>query len=156
MRMRTLAGLAGVVLLGASVAPAAASGSADHLPGPLRTPVVAAASLFGPAYDVAAGTEIRSLGLALQSRALMEGDLATVTEDELVAWGWTPSETLDVTVRVEGERFVVRARDVRPGASTLQVSSDHLGVRAVPAGDGIADGDAAPGFRVERGQVPLG
>lgn len=116
-----------------------------------------ASSLFAPAYDAAAGSELRSLGVALQSYALVEGDLAGVTAEQLAGWGWSGSATTTVTVWVDGDRFLAQARDVRPGATTLQVSSDHLEVRALPAGRGVpdgADGDLLVRFDVVRTSLP--
>jgi hypothetical protein len=112
------------------------------------TVVHGAQSLLSPAYDVVAGSNVRELGLALQSRALFDPDLAGVTAEELGAWGWTPSETLAVTVWVDGDRFVVRGRDIRPGASTLEIRSDRMSVRSVvPVESGSAEPEA-PGLEI--------
>lgn len=113
-----------------------------------------ATALLAPAYDAAAGVRLRSLGTALQSRALSRPDLADVTVDELTGWGYVDDPAMHVTVWVEGDRFLVRARDVRPGASTLQLSSDDLAVRSLPRADGVADTDARSGLRVVPAVLP--
>lgn len=116
-------------------------------------------AVLGPVYDAAAGSDVRALGIALQSYAMVEGDLSGVTAEELVGWGWTASATTAVRVWVDGERFLVHARDVRPGASTLQVSSEGLAVRALPpdqAWPDAADGDLPVTFVVEAARLPVG
>lgn len=119
----------------------------------------AASAVLGPAHDASAGSDVRALGIALQSYALVEGDLGDVTAAELVDWGWTSSPTTTVQVWVDGERFLVRARDVRAGSSTLQVSSEDLAVRALPsvhAWPDAADGDLPVEFVVTPGRLPQG
>lgn len=150
--MGALRGVVGLLVAGAVVAagPAVAGDRLDRA-------VRGASSLLAPAYDASAGADLRALGIALQSYALVEGDLTAVTAQELVEWGWTDSGTTTVTVWVDGDRFLAHARDVRPGASTLQVSSDHLAVRALPAGGGVpdgADGDLPVRFDVVRADLP--
>lgn len=129
--------LRGVVLLGvaggvATLGTVAAGGGV----GEVRAALTGALSR---ACDASAVSDARTLGLALQSVALVEGDLSGVTADALVDWGWTGSATTTARVWVDGERFVVHARDVRPGAATFEVDSGDLVVREVPSGDSWAD-----------------
>lgn len=140
-----LVGLVAVLVLG--------FGTGEQLGGVART----ASAVLGPAHDASAGSDVRALGIALQSSALVDGDLSDVTAAELVGWGWTSSRTTSVQVWVDGERFLVHARDVRPGSSTLQVSSENLAVRAVPPEDAwpdAADGDLPVEFVVTPARLP--
>lgn len=80
--------------------------------------------VLAPAYDVGTQASLRNLTTALQSYALLEGDLDAVTVEDLADWGWTPQETTAVTIWVEGSAFRVAARDVRPGAGTFAAEAD--------------------------------
>lgn len=130
--MHVLRGLALALVAGGVAAVGLTSGG---VPAPARV----ASAVLGPAYDASAASDVRALGIALQSLALTEGDLAAVTPAELAGWGWAGSRTTTATVWVDGDRFLVQARDVRPGASTLQVSSDDLVVRVLPADRAVPD-----------------
>lgn len=79
-------------------------------------------SLFAPAYDTVTCTSLHNLATALQSYALLEGDLTNVTVPELATWGWEPSGDTQVTIWVSGDQFRVVAQDVRPGAGTFEVT----------------------------------
>jgi hypothetical protein len=81
-----------------------------------------AMSLFAPAYDTVTFANLRTLATALQSYALLEGDLTHVTVPDLAAWGWEPGSDTRVTICVSGDEFRVVAQDVRPGAATFEAT----------------------------------
>ncbi|WP_250445681.1 hypothetical protein [Actinotalea sp. C106] len=90
--------------------------------------VSAPAAVFAPAYDTVTQASLRNLATALQSYALLEGDLDGVTTEELAGWGWEPTGTSAVTLWVDGADFLVVAEDVRPGATAFQLAGGEEGV----------------------------
>lgn len=81
-----------------------------------------AQGLFAPAYDTVTRSSLHNLATALQSYALMEGDLSRLTLADLAEWGWAPGDTTQVTIWVSGDEFRAVAQDVRPGASAYQAT----------------------------------
>lgn len=111
--------------------------------------------LIAPAYDTVTQANLRNMAVALHSYALFEGGLDDATEEELVGYGWSRSETTAVRVEVHGTQFRVVAWDVRPGAGAFEVSGtdDDAGLRmarvdcaeVVGCGGAAAGGDGAGG-----------
>lgn len=125
----------------------AGSGSHAHLEALAR-------DALAPAYDASTQMSLRNLGLALQSVALVEGDLHDVTTSELAGWGWTPGDHLTVTVHVQDDRFWAVGHDVRPGAGTFAVSNSggtHVQVSQTEASAALAP---EAGVRIVRGGLP--
>ncbi|MBO1753201.1 hypothetical protein J4G33_15445 [Actinotalea sp. BY-33] len=92
--------------------------------------VSAPAAVFAPAYDAVTQASLRNLATALQSYALLEGDLDAVTTAELADWGWEPHGTSAVTLWVDGTDFLVVAEDVRPGGTAFQLEGGEQGITA--------------------------
>lgn len=143
--MRALAALAAVAAL-------SVGGAAQ--PGLSRLPL----ALLAPAYDSVTQSSLRNLSTALQSRAMLEGDLDDLTVAALADWGWTPQGTTAVRIEVDGAAFRVVARDVRPGASTFEVTAD---VSASPVAERLDRSAAAAvglapvaGVTIAAGSVP--
>jgi len=105
-----------------------------------------AQALLAPVYDVVSQTSLRNLAIALESYALMEGDLDEVTATELARWGWEPGATTDVTIWVAGEQFRAVVRDVRPGAAAFEVirTSDAAGIAVHKVDVPAASADTPP------------
>lgn len=112
-----------------------------------------ATSLFAPAYDTVTRSSLRNLATALQSYALLEGDLTDVTVPALAAWGWEPADDTRVTIWVSGDEFRVVAQDVRPGASAFEATgSGRLAVtlrRMEEAPPTTSDGAAEAGVVIQ-------
>jgi hypothetical protein len=143
-----------VTLLGVTGALAVAGVTHPALPGAERVPV-AAQALLAPAYDVVTQSDLRNLAMALQLEALATGDLTGLGPADLAELGWTSSGTSAVTIWVAGDRFLVVARDTRPGASAFTVANGPEGLAVRP----LADGATLPGaVRVDVGVtvVPVG
>ncbi|KGM13483.1 hypothetical protein [Cellulomonas bogoriensis] len=137
MRGRSLA-------LGATAMLIAGAGSHTHL-----EPLVQQA--LAPAYDASTQANLRHLGVALQSVALVQGDLTGVTPSGLEGWGWVPGEHIDLVVHVDGDRFWAVGQDVRPGAGAFTVTNGDGGhVRVSPLPTPQVDAQVA-GVRFVRG-----
>jgi hypothetical protein len=117
----------------------------------------AAQLLFAPAYDATTRSSMQDLTSAMESYALVEGDLDDVTVTELAGWGWEPADTTEVTIWVDGDQFRVVARDVRPGSSTFQVSSlddaTSIGVQRVGAPVVAVGADLEPEVKVVHAEL---
>lgn len=109
-----------------------------------------AQSLFAPAYDTVTRSSLHNLATALQSYALMEGDLSGLTLADLAEWGWEPGDTTQVTIWVSGDEFRVVARDVRPGASAYQATGGADVEILLARLDDAPASATAPGFELEQ------
>lgn len=112
-----------------------------------------AMSLFAPAYDTVTCASLRNLATALQSYALLEGDLTSVTVPELATWGWEPSGESQVTIWVSDDEFRVVAQDVRPGAGVYEATgSGDVAVTLRQIDDPVppsSGGAAEPGVEIQ-------